>query len=59
MPKACSDAMHPDWEDPRRCFDWRNYINGRLRELWWTFSAEQKQAIADNAQEQANKEDWD
>jgi hypothetical protein len=53
------DYDHPDWEAAGRVCDWRNYVNDRLRTIWDTFTLEQKQAIAENANEIALREEWD
>lgn len=53
------DFVSPDWNDKRRCHDWRNYISEELREIWETFTLEQKRIIARNAQNIADKEEWD
>lgn len=50
---------HPIWADAYRVHDWRNYISKKLRTMWETFTDEQKQAIAENADDQAGIEEWD
>jgi hypothetical protein len=54
----------PDWQafdewQWKHVHDWRRYVGEDVRRIWDTFSDEQKEAIAKNAQEVANKEDWD
>jgi hypothetical protein len=39
--------------------DWRNYISPAVRAMWDTFTDEQKQAIAENADDHASREEWD
>jgi hypothetical protein len=39
--------------------DWRNYIHDELRANWHLFSSEQKRLIANNAQVEADNEEWD
>lgn len=53
------DAINPDWDKAGRVHDWRNYISERVRELWPSFSDEQKIAIAEMADEHAGRENWD
>lgn len=53
------DFINPDWQNTRRVHDWRNYINDKLRAIWHTFTDDQKQVIAENADEQADAEQWD
>lgn len=54
-----SDYQHPDWTQQDRVHNWRNYISERLQAMWDTFTDEQKAAIAEGAQEAADREDWD
>lgn len=53
------DCDEPNWEIGGRVHNWRNYINDDLREMWHTFTIEQKRAISKNADEQASDEEWD
>lgn len=55
-PKDCLD---PDFENCQRVHDWKNYISDDLRFIWPTFTDEQKAAIADNADDIANGEEWE
>ena len=54
-----SDLMHPVWDDAGKVHDWRNYISDELRGIWHTFTPEQRRAIANNAQDIADREEWD
>lgn len=51
--------MNPDWDKAGRVHDWRNYVNQELRDLWPTFTEEQRQAIKQNADEIASCEEWE
>lgn len=53
------DYAAPDWADAGRVHDWRNYVSERLRGMWGTFTDDQKQAIAESAQDAADREEWD
>lgn len=53
------EYINPDWSNSGRVHDWRNYVNPSLRENWPTFSAAQKQILFENAQEIADREEWD
>lgn len=53
------DYQFPEWDKTGRVHDWRNYISKRLREMWESFTDEQKQVIAENAEGIASNEDWD
>ena len=50
---------NPEWDKAQKVHDWRNYISEKLCEMWDTFTDEQKLAIAENAEEQANSEEWE
>lgn len=54
-----SDYAVPDWSNDSRVHEWKNYISKELRQMWGTFSDMQKAALARNAQECADREEWD
>lgn len=47
------------WSDGGRVHNWRNYVGERTRALWDTFTAEQKVALAADADDMAGNEDWE
>jgi gas vesicle protein len=49
----------PEWDKVNKVHDWKNYISKKLADMWDTFTDEQKLAIAENAEEIANNEEWD
>lgn len=53
------DYLTPDWSERRRVHNWKNYINQAVRDIWNSFTPEQKKILSDNAQDQAEKEEWD
>lgn len=53
------EAEIPDWEAGGKTNNWRNYIGDELRELWPFFAPEHRVAIAENAQNLADREDWE
>lgn len=53
------DWDKPDWSDRTVIHNWHNYINESLRHIWYSFSDPQKRIIATNAQELANREEWE
>lgn len=53
------DYKDPNWSEHQKVHCWRNYVSSELQDMWQTFSDEQKIAIAKNAQEFADREDWD
>jgi hypothetical protein len=58
-PSTPSDYAAPKWDEDDRVHNWRNYISERLREMWESFTDGQKAAIAESAQEAADREEWD
>ena len=50
---------NPDWENLPRVHEWRRYVGERTQAMWNEFSKEQKLAIALDAQDMADNEDWD
>ena len=53
------DYKDPRWDVCERVHCWRNYISNNLREIWDTFTDEQKAAIAESADDAASMEEWD
>lgn len=53
------DWKEPDWDKRERVHCWRNYISEPVRLIWWTFTKEQKQALAEMLQEVADAEHWE
>jgi hypothetical protein len=56
---APTDFLSPNWENMNRVHEWKKYISEDMQTMWHTFNTEQKVAIAKNAQDQANLEEWD
>ena len=57
--EAPHDYKNPDWKSAGRVHEWKNYISDPLREIWHSFSDEQKAKIAHSADESASQEEWD
>lgn len=53
------DALDPTWVEARRVHDWRNYVSDHVRHLWHTFSPLQRIALAAQAKNEADSEEWD
>ena len=49
----------PDWKEYDRIHNWRNHINSMVKEIWDTFSDQQKKILAMVAEVDAMQEDWD
>lgn len=50
----------PEWNsDGQRVHDWRNYVGENVQRLWPKLSYETRLAIALDAQDLADREDWD
>ncbi len=54
-----SDWQSPEWDEEDKVHNWRNYISEEVQEMWDTFTDVQKQALARQAQSEADNEDWD
>lgn len=52
------DYLDPDFSVVEKVHGWRNYISEDLALMWHSFTSEQKAAIAINAQEIADREEW-
>ena len=53
------DYSSPEWSKRTRVHDWRNYISEEVREMWHTFTDEQKAALARQANIEASMENWE
>jgi hypothetical protein len=57
------DYREPDFarydKATKHVHEWLHYISPALRELWPTFTDEQKAVIAANAESTASNENWD
>lgn len=49
----------PDWSDGGRVHNWRNHVPEHMREIWQTFSDEQRQHLALWADALARNEYWE
>lgn len=58
-----ADYADPNWAEHdaklKHVHEWKSYIGEELRGMWGTFSDGQKKAIAANAQDIADREQWD
>lgn len=54
-----SDWKSPNWESAGRIHDWRNHVSEEIQDMWDTFTDEQKRALQQQAQQQAEAEEWD
>lgn len=53
------DYRNPDWTHNRRVHEWKNHVGPLIKEIWHTFSDEQRAAIALEADNSAANEHWD
>lgn len=56
------DEQHdlPDWRVRYPApHDWRNYVSEELQEHWTSFTLVQRRMIGRNAQEIADREEWE
>lgn len=49
----------PDWTRARKVHDWRNHVGENTKKVWATLTAEQRTAVALDADEAASAEHWD
>jgi len=59
MTDTPDDYLNPDWERRQRVHNWRNYISEEVRAKWQTFTPEQRAALARQAEETSDHEEWD
>lgn len=53
------DWENPDWGNIERVHEWKLYISDEVKTMWWTFKLDQREALARQAQEMADMEEWD
>lgn len=53
------DWENPEWEVVNRIHNWRNHISKEIAAAWNTFTPEQKQMLARQAEESASYETWE
>jgi len=49
----------PEWEKATKVHDWRNHVPEHIREMWFTFTQEQRYALYAWADELAGREEWE
>ena len=54
-----ADDPAPNWEEGGRVHNWRNHVGDRTRRLWATFTREQREALAMDADDLAGAEIWE
>ena len=52
-------ADDPQWTQATKVHDWRNHVGEETRRIWPTLTAEQRRAIAADADEMAGREEWE
>ncbi|HTJ56049.1 MAG TPA: hypothetical protein VL418_00605 [Devosiaceae bacterium] len=56
---AYAEVNNPAWNKSRgRVHDWRNHIGERTKAIWEALPIDIRQALAEDAQEMADLEDW-
>ncbi len=56
---SIDEIENPRWNLLKKCHEWKNHVGDSVIEIWDTFTLDQKLAIAVDAQERANREDWE
>ncbi len=54
-----SKLIDTNWQEGGRVHNWRKYVGEKTRALWDTFTIEQKRALAEDADEFADRERWE
>jgi len=49
----------PQWEKAGKTHDWRKHVGWRTQEIWPSLTTEQRLAIATDAQDAADREEWE
>jgi len=52
-------VANPEWEKAGKTHDWRNHVGWRTQEIWPYLTTEQRLAIAMDAQDAADREEWE
>jgi hypothetical protein len=53
------DVRSPDFDNPSPVHDWRNHVGWRTVDRWHEFSDQQRLALALDAQDMADREEWE
>ncbi|NTF16920.1 hypothetical protein G6L37_00575 [Agrobacterium rubi] len=56
---ARANLANPRFEQAGDVHDWRNYVGKYVQQVWKTLDAEQRAAIALDADDRASREEWD
>ena len=51
--------VNPDFENAGRVHDWRNHVGEHVKAIWATLSDHARRAIALDADQRADAEEWD
>lgn len=54
-----SDYKKPEWDNTRKCHDWKNHVPPYIQDIWHHFGMEQQQKLARWADDLASMEEWD
>lgn len=57
--KNIEHLRDPQWSDARRVHEWRNHIGEHTKQIWDSFTDEQRLALAADASVEADAEEWD
>lgn len=59
LDKRLNEPENKFWEEGGRTHNWQNYIGQKTRNLWAQLTDNIKIALATDAQETAEKEEWE
>lgn len=53
------DWNNPNWAKLSKTHEWKKYISEEVQQMWDSFTDVQKQALARQAESQAENEEWE
>ena len=53
------DVRKPDFDNAGKVHDWRNHLGWRTVDIWHELSGRQQLALAQDAQDTADREEWE
>lgn len=54
-----NDYAAPDWATAGRVHDWKRHVSQEVRAMWGDFTDRQRAALARQAEDAAEREEWD
>ena len=54
-----TELYNPKWDEARRVHDWKNYVDGDIKNAWDKLLPSHKRIVAHYAEQRADAEEWD